>query len=239
VRSSALTLYGPPGAGKTRLAFECLKDIPAASSLVLYTTSEDDALELANVIVNDQAARAILVADECSIETRERLSRALMNIRHRVRCLCIDNSDERITSVDPELIVRKLNPTELEKVLAANFEGIPQDRLRAYAQYCDGSVRLAADMCAHFDAEIAQARTFVPVRQLIHEYYALRLKDGIRREAIEAIALLKRVRHKGEVPTELDLVCELTGAAKKDVERALSEIKDSPGWVEKEHCITA
>jgi hypothetical protein len=162
-----------------------------------------------------------------------------MNIRHRVRCLCIDNSDERITSVDPELIVRKLNPTELEKVLAANFEGIPQDRLRAYAQYCDGSVRLAADMCAHFDAEIAQARTFVPVRQLIHEYYALRLKDGIRREAIEAIALLKRVRHKGEVPTELDLVCELTGAAKKDVERALSEIKDSPGWVEKEHCITA
>ncbi|MGD1212150.1 MAG: hypothetical protein ABR973_12425 [Candidatus Acidiferrales bacterium] len=233
VRSSAITLYGAPGAGKTRLAFECLKDIPAASSLVMYTTSEDDALDLANVLVNDQTAYAILVADECSIETRERLSRTLMNFRQRIRCLCIDNSDQRVATAAPELTVRKLNPTELEKVLAANFKEIPHDRLRAYAQYCDGSVRLAADMCAHFDAEIAQARNFLPVRGVIHEYYLRRLKDDVHREAIEAIALLKRVRHKGEVPTELELVCELTGTAPQNIERALFQIKEGPGWVEK------
>jgi hypothetical protein len=233
VRSPALILYGAPGAGKTRLTFECLKEVPVADSLVLYTTSEDDVLDLAKRLVNDQTARAIIVADECSIETRESLSRTLMSFRDRIRCLCIDNSSLRVSSASPEFIVPKLSSIELEKVLEANFEQIPQDRRRAYAQYCDGSVRLAADMCAHFDAEIAHSRDLGPIRTKMDEYYRLRLKDDGQREAIEAIALLKRVRHKGDAPTELDLIADLTKIPRDKLEHALSQIKDAPGWVEK------
>src|ERR1700688_2006957 len=141
--------------------------------------------------------------DECSIETRERLSRILMNFRDRIRCVCIDNSTQRISTPAPELIIPKLTPPELEKVLGANFRGIPQDRLRAYAQYCDGSVRLAADMCPHFDVEIAQVGSMSPALGKTSEYYHVRLATDEQRRAVEAISLLKRVRHKGEAPTDL------------------------------------
>jgi hypothetical protein len=233
VRSPIIALYGSAGAGKTRVTFECLREVPAASSLCLYLTSEDDARDLANALVNDPTAHAIIVADECSIETREQLSRTLMNFRDRIRCVCIDNSTQRVSTPAPELIIPKLNPTELEKVLAENFRGIPQDRLRAYAQYCDGSVRLAADMCAHFDAEIAQVGSMSPALGKTSEYYHVRLVSDPQRQAVEAISLLKRVRHKGEAPTDLDLICELTGLERQNVEQSLREIKDSPGWVEK------
>jgi hypothetical protein len=233
VRSPIIALYGSAGAGKTRVTFECLREAPAASSLCLYLTSEDDARDLANKLVNDPTAHAIIVADECSIDTREQLSRTLMNFRDRIRCVCIDNSTQRVSTPAPELIIPKLNPTELEKVLTENFRGIPQDRLRAYAQYCDGSVRLAADMCAHFDAEIAQVGSMSPALGKTSEYYHVRLVSDPQRQAVEAISLLKRVRHKGEAPTDLDLVCELTGLERQNVEQSLREIKDSPGWVEK------
>lgn len=163
VRSPVLTLYGAAGAGKTRAAYECLREIPEASSLVLYTSSEDDAIELAQMLINRADSHAIVIVDDCSLEARERLARVLMNFRDRIRCLCIDNSQERMSTVAPELIVQKLGVLDLENVLKANFRGITPDRLRAYAQFCDGSVRLAADMCAHYDTEIAQARSIGPV----------------------------------------------------------------------------
>ena len=233
VRAPVMTLYGSAGAGKTRVTFECLQEVPAASSLCLYLTSEDDARDLANKVVNDPTAHAIILADECSIETREQLSRTLMNFRDRIRCVCIDNSTQRVSTPAPELIIPKLSPAELEKVLAENFRGIPQDRLRAYAQYCDGSVRLAADMCAHFDAEIAQVGSMSPALGKTSEYYHVRLVSDPQRQAVEAISLLKRVRHKGEAPTDLDLICELTGLERQNIEQSLREIKDSPGWAEK------
>jgi hypothetical protein len=234
VLSPVLTAYGAAGAGKTRVVFESLRDVPAARSLVLYTSSEDDAVELANMLVNHQDAHAMVVADECSISARERISRILMGFRHRIRCVCIDNDPIRESTPAPELVVPKLTSRELENVLRANFEQIPPERVRAYADYCDGSVRLAADMCAHYDAEIAQSRTMGPALGRISEYFGVRLRDVSDREAIEAVALFRRVKYKGEPPTELDLVCALTGIHDKaKLERALSRIKDTPGWVEK------
>ncbi|MGB6430358.1 MAG: hypothetical protein WBF06_07215 [Candidatus Acidiferrales bacterium] len=234
VRSPVLTVYGAPGAGKTRLVFECLRQIPAAPSLVLYTSSEDDALNLANMLANHQNAHAIIVVDECSISARERISRVLSGFRGTIRCVCIDNDRLRLVTPAPELLVSKLTPGELENVLRANFAHIPFERARAYAGLCDGSVRLAADMCAHYDAEIAQARTMSPALAPTSEYFGVRLKDDADREAIEAIALLRRVKYKGERPTELELISKLTGIQDaKEMERSLSRIKETPGWVEK------
>jgi hypothetical protein len=233
VPSAVVTLYGSAGVGKTRVALESLQEVPGVSSLVVYTTSEDDVRSLANMLANDKTAHAMIVADESSIGTQEHLSRTLINFRSRVRCICIDNSTQRPITQSPELEVRRHSVIEVEKVLAANFKGVPPDRLRVYAQYSGGFIRLAADMCAHYDPQIAQAGNISPVMGKIENYYRERLRDDSQREALEAIALLKRVRYKGEAPTDFDLLCELTGTDKRNIERALSQIKDSPGWVEK------
>ena len=80
VRSPVITLYGNPGAGKTRIAYEVFaRGSCGCQSWTVDRLSEDDVLELANMLVNDRTARAIVVADECSIDTRERLVKALMH----------------------------------------------------------------------------------------------------------------------------------------------------------------
>lgn len=192
VPDSVMTLQGLAGVGKTRVAYECLRSLPAASSMVLYTDNEDAAIELATLLANDEIASGVIVADECSVAAREQLSRKLVGCRNRVRCVCIDNSLQRVPTPAPELSVPKLTSSELQKILEANFEGVPPDRIRTYAHLADGFVRLAADMC-HYDAQIAQAGAITPVANRVDLYYRDRLRTDARMRAVEAISLLRRV----------------------------------------------
>jgi hypothetical protein len=233
VKDPILTLYGQAGVGKTRTTYESLCNIPAASSIVMYFDDEEAVLEFATRLDNSVADQGIIVADECSIATREQLSRKLTACSDRVRCICIDNSKERVASPAPELAVEKMTVAELESILKANFPGVASDRVRIYAQISEGFVRLAADMCANLDPAIKQAGSMSPILGKVDEYYRTRLTGKEKFIAVETIALLKRVKHKGDSPTELERICALVEVDRKEVEQALSEVKDAPGWVER------
>ena len=233
VEDIVLTLHGQSGVGKTRSVFESLSEISAASSIVIYLNDEEQVSTLANQLANDQTSRAILVADECSLDTRVRLSRTLAPCKKRVRCICIDNSLERLSSAAPQLTVEKPNELALQNILSANYPQIASERIRAYAQLSEGFVRLAADMCCYYDEKIVQAGHFGPIAEKLEEYYRERLGNEDRLKAVEAIALLKRVKRKGDLPTELELICQLTGVNRKTIEQTLAEIKDAPGFIER------
>src|SRR6266851_2646432 len=110
---------------------QCFREQPGSSTVVMYSSSEEGVGELANMLVNDERSSAILVADECSLAARVRLSRRLESCKHRIRCICIDNSTERAGSAAPEFAIVKPSYPELLKILEANFPRIPGDRLRA------------------------------------------------------------------------------------------------------------
>jgi len=224
-------VQGEAGVGKTRTAYESLKLLEGARNLVLYTDDEENAIELATLLSNDSIAHAIIVADECSIGAREQLARRTRGCRNRVRIIAIDNSGEILSSIAPELKIEKMGPDDLEKVLKANFPGVPPERLRSYSHLAEGFIRLAADMCK-FDPKIKAAGSISPVIASIHEYYRLRLKDE-QRIALEAIALLRRVGHKGDASGELDELCKMLGLSRSDVEQQLASIKDAPGFIER------
>jgi hypothetical protein len=228
-----LAIHGSSGVGKTRTVFEALKEQPEVKSMVIYSSNEDGFGEVANLLVNYQPAFAIFVADECSVASRVRLSSILRGFRDKVRCICIDNSAERFGSVAPELLVPKPTIPQLQTILKDNFPQIAPERIRAYAQLSEGFVRIAADMCAHYDETIKQAGDMSPIARKLEEYFVARLETEDRRKAVEAIALLKRVKRKGDTPTELDSLCRLLGEDRQTIEQNLAAIKDAPGFVER------
>lgn len=231
VPEAVLPIQGVAGVGKTRTVYESLCFFPQARTLVLYTDDEEGAVELATYLSNDENARAILLADECSVSWRQRLNNNLRGCRNRIRAISIDNSGELMRSAAPELALTKLSLEEVEKVLRANFSTIPADRLRSYAHLSGGFIKLAADMC-NFDPQIAAVGSVGPVMANINEYYRNRLTPD-QREAVEAVALLKRVGHKDEAGAQLDALCSLTGLRRGSIERDLGSVKDVPGFVER------
>jgi hypothetical protein len=233
VLDPVVALHGQSGVGKTRSAFECFSGQPGASSFILYADDEDGVVGLSNMLVNDERVRVVVIADDCSLSTRANLSRKLAGCRDRVRCICIDNSTERAGGPAPEFTVRKPDSFELQKILEANFPHIPDDRLRAYARFSEGFVRIAADICANYDDKIQQAGDFSPIAGQLDDYYRDRLATDDAREAVEAISFLKRVKYRGQSPTELDHICRITGTDRAKLEKNLDSIKEAPGFVER------
>jgi hypothetical protein len=233
IKDTVLPLHGQPGVGKTRTVYESLREQSGASSLVLYSEDDDGLESLVTSFINDETTYAVIVADECSLSTRVMLSRKLLGHAGRIRCVSIDNSIEHPGSATPELEVRKPDQLELQKILQTNFPSIPIDRLRAYAELSEGFVRIAVDMCCNYDDVIRQAGSISPIVGHINDYYRVRLGSEERMKALEAVALLKRVKRKGESPNQLDRVCELTHTNRHDVEEHLAAIKDVPGFVER------
>jgi hypothetical protein len=200
VDDAVLVLYGQSGVGKTRTVYECFRNMPGARTMVVYSNDEDSIQQLATTLVNDESASLIIVADDCSVSARVRLSQNIAGAKNRIRCICISSSTEVPGGVAPELAVTKPSILELQRILEANFPAILPDRRRAYAELSEGFVRIAADMCCHYDDKISQAGHVGPIALKLEEYYRERLGTEQKMRSVEAIALMKRVRYKGESP---------------------------------------
>jgi len=233
VQDAVIPLRGQSGVGKTRTVYESLRGHAGANTLVLYSSDEEELEGLVTMLANDESQYAVIVADECSLSTRVTLSRRLSGCKHRIRCISIDNSTERSGGAAAELEVTKPNSAETQGILHANFPSIPFDRLRAYAELSEGFIGIAADMCCHYDTKIKQAGDISPIVGHVEDYYKDRLGNEEKQRAVEVVALLKRVKRKGQVPTQLDQLCELTHTNKHDIEQELTAIKDAPGFVER------
>ncbi len=122
--STVLTIQGEAGVGKTRCACEALSQPAAHHALLAYTGDEKFALELAQLIARDPRAQAILVADECSLETRDRLRQLLPGCSDRLRVIAIDNSLQRAGGAGEVRLVR-LTSQEVDAILARNHQALP------------------------------------------------------------------------------------------------------------------
>ena len=122
--STVLTIQGEAGVGKTRCTCEALSQQAAHHALLAYTSDEKFALELAQLIARDARAQAILVADECSLETRDRLRQLLPGCADRLRVIAIDNSLQRAGGAGEVRLVR-ITSQEVDAILARNYPALP------------------------------------------------------------------------------------------------------------------
>ncbi len=228
---AVVSLQGEAGVGKTRLVYEVVAALQGAEALVVYSSDEDAAIRVATALANDESTRAVLVADECGLEAKLRLEDILRGHRNRVRVVGIDNTGQRTLGQGPELVLGKMPPALLGRVLDDNYPNVLPERRRAYARAADGFPRLAADLCA-YDPQIAQVGGFGPVVPRVDEYLRRRLTPE-QQEALAACALFTKVGYASEVREELDALCVMLDLSRSAVERALDTIHEGPGFVAK------
>ena len=181
---TVLTVQGEAGVGKTRCTYEALQSEAAHEALVGYTCDEKAALEFAHVIARDSRYQAILVADECSLETRDRLRQLLPGCGDRLRIIAIDNSLQRGGA--GEVRLTHLGIGEVDTILERNFPDLPPDRRLGYARLAEGFVRLAVDLCER-DVPVPPDGRVDSVFGFFHDYY---LQRRLRADELEALLLI-------------------------------------------------
>lgn len=227
---AVLWLQGESGVGKTRMVYEALASQPSAKGLVAYTRDDETAVHLAAELANDPAARALLIADECPLESRAKIEAMLAGHRHRVRVIAIDNVSDSVLGLSPQLRLDKMPDEKTDQVLAVNFPGISADRRREYARVSRGFVRLAADLCKnnHLIEKAGDLGAAVPA---IARYLWLRISKEEDQNALLAISLVTRVGCAGDVAEELTALATLVGLPRERLLDSARRIKDSTGFI--------
>ena len=183
--TTILTVQGEAGVGKTRCTCEALLERASHHALVLYTDDEKAAYEFAQVIARDDRLRAILVADECTLEFRDRLRQLLPGCADRLRVIAIDNSLQRAGGTG-EVRLTHIDISEVEAILSRNFPDLPHDRRLSYARLAQGFVRLAVDLCEN-DSLVPPDGRVDSVFGFFHDYY---LQRRLRPEELDAVLLI-------------------------------------------------
>lgn len=213
-------IHGDAGIGKTRLTYESLAALPNSKALVLYTSDEDAAINLAHYLASLQNGYAILVVDECSLEARHKIQECLRGNESRIRVITISNF-VRVTS-SPEPTLEKMSNDAVEKILKENFPSVADEQLRAAVSLAGGFIKIAADICQNdIPGGLVTAE----------EYYLYRIPDEDTRKVVEAISLVKKVGFTGDVAKEFDDLCELVGIQPQAAKRRAKDLKDSLGFV--------
>jgi len=226
---AVIEVQGNAGVGKTRMVYEFLAGLQA-DNLIIYVSDDQHASEIATELANDRSAFAILVADECSLESRYRLEERVRGHKKRVRIIAIDNAGERSASAAPVYWLETMSEEIVIKILAENFPEVVTERRSAYANLAGGFVRLAADMCAH-DQEIrvSGGNAFIPRNTV--DYYRLRLKDTGQRTIVDALSLFKKIGFAGEVADEFRKLCEFLDLSPTELLPVAKRLHDAPGFV--------
>jgi hypothetical protein len=228
-----LRLQGEAGVGKTRGTYEELRKLAGAAGLVLYTSDERVALQVARQLSHDSEAHAILIADECFLQTQQQLDDALRAVRERVRVIAINNSGKRPPAEMPELWLDRLDNDTVLRILQENYPDVPDHRRRSYAQLSGGFVRFAAQLCRD-DSVIAAQGLVAGAAPRVRRYLELAVRSDPRNLVVlQALSLVRRVGFRDEVAAELDDLCQWLGLEweRHEVQRLASALKDGPGFV--------
>jgi hypothetical protein len=227
----ARVVHGEAGVGKTRCVYESLRARAENYAQLVYTESEVDAENIANILANDGRFCGIIVADECSVETRVRLERRLQPHAKRLRLVTIDNKQQDEPHGVGEIRLARIAEEEVERILEQRFPGLPPERLRAFVALSGGFVRLALELCSRADL-VPEGGHVGEVLDFFRDHYLrARLQREDERRAVEAVALLPRVGYKGDVRCQLERLCTAVGLQPDSVLQTAARLKQAPGFI--------
>lgn len=146
---SALRVVGLSGVGKSRLVFEAFGD-EAEKALVLYAVdSESPEGTLQSTInqLSDSQRRAVVVVDECEVNTHRQLEGTVSAVGSRISLVTVDDEVPRNVSGNGTAEVPDAPEEVVQSIVEELLPGIPNEDKRRLCQFAAGfpavAVRIA------------------------------------------------------------------------------------------------
>lgn len=221
-RSAALRVCGPCGVGKSRLVQDALAGLPGMLHLAIYAPDDVTALALCRRLAAQPDMKAIIVADETPRSVVSQIEDVLSAEKHRLRVVALNSTE---STASPECIcLTPLNVSDVNSVLAKNFERVSPQRRWHASTLSDGYLRFAAELCRSSDIEITRDS----VRGYLERRFA-NVPDGL--DTLCLFALFAKLGWKGDRALQLRVACDAVGLDAGKVRRALTAMKESPGFI--------
>ena len=226
-------IVGTPGCGKTRAAYE-ITNVPYLAPLVLYFEYPRLLRDggFLNALIEDRAARAILIVDECDTKSWLYLSGRVAETEGRIKLVTMharNDSDECYELED-------LGLPEIRRIIARYGAPVPDGALDDLANACRPSPRYA-----HYFAKMLASDPDGPAARgigagAIHERYlgaGLGESDAGRARKRKSVllwfALFARVGHEAPRSGESDFLrkkCqEMDGIAPREFDAIVGELR--------------
>jgi hypothetical protein len=223
---------GEAGVGKTRCVYESLVARAENLARVVYTTNEVEAEKIAEILANEDRFSAILVADECSVDSQVRLERRLQPHSHRLRLIAVDNRQQEEPSEIGEVRLVRMSENEVEQILETNSPELPRERRWSFVRLSGGFIRLARDLCTNSHL-IPPDGSIGPVLSFFRNHYLRHRLPAEDQKVVEAIALLSKVGYKGDLRRQLEWLCQAVDLQPNQVVETATKLKQAPGFIAK------
>lgn len=221
---AVLAVAGPAGAGLSRMVAEALTP---ASDRVLFVQDPATAIPTVTSLINQTLASAIVVVDSCPVAIRAELEKLLRAETKRLRVIAIQ--DPRQEASNAAVKLSKLDETDLQKIIEANFSSIPSRHSRAISLLSDGLPKLAAAMAQTYVRD--PSRFLEDAAAWAIENLQCIVPDPQDIQVLRALALFKRVGHAGGIEHQLAIACGLFGLNSRDALRRARRLAVSPSVV--------
>jgi hypothetical protein len=229
-RSRIFRIAGLSGLGKTRLAFEALSPDDLKNT-VLYTTAEGvKNSSLQNTLLVDESMHAIMVVDECSLEDHDYFANRFCNQGSRLALITISNEGNPVPLPTIYYQLNPLQESDIEKLLAQESEGLPQNVTRRLAELAEGYPSFALFLLKNYISSSATQDILNIEEILIRKLIAGGIDpktDWFRttKYALMALALFERVGFKGELASEAQYAAGLVGVDWDEFQKVVKEQK--------------
>lgn len=219
-----LSIRGPSGSGVSRLVAESLSSV---APRVIYVPDASVAVELVTSLLNQPTATGILVLDRCGAEVRMAVEALLAAESSRLRVVAIQDATQ--PSMDVSISLGKLDDSDAQRVIDANFNGIASSHRRAIVQFADGVLTIAVRLATAYLAD--RPRFLLDSAAWAHDELRRLVRDERDRETLKALSLFSRVGYNGDVAAQLDTVSRVFNLPRKEILQRLRRLSQAPGVV--------
>ena len=209
-----LRIWGEPGIGKTRLALEATRAKDLAPQVVYCRAASlfIDSQLMNELMRDDNLFTAILVVDECDPESRARIWNRLRSISNRIKLITLYTEYDSTSGETTYISAPNLEDEQVTEII--QDYGIPQEQAYRWAEYCDGSPRVAHVMGENLRSNPDDLLRSPDTSNVWERYIQGSDPFGselvrLRTVVLRHLALFKRFGHSAQVVTESQAIASL------------------------------
>lgn len=229
VQDSVIRIEGPAGAGKTRLAQECIKAAKLEDRTIYVPNSDGpEARQLVTAVQADPQAHAIVVADECDRDCQNVLKSFADLAGGRLRLICVGPGDilfDTPANFENLLVVGPMEDANMREVLSAELGSVPpfvtEIAVRLSGGYPKLAFFVARAVIENSSISPDEMRKIRNVRDFLQRF----LPSGTL-NVLRALSLLQRLGWEAELRPEAEAVATYLGIPFTELQDAVKTLRD-------------